>query len=254
MKNKQRRLLAVIPARSGSKGLARKNIRELAGVPLLAHSILLAGICPEITRTVVSTDSQEIADIALRYGGEVPFLRPAELAEDQSSMWPVLRHALAEAEKEEGKTYDFLLLLDPTSPAREPRDVTCAFQKLEGKPDAAGIVGVSQPDFNPAWHCVVEQGGWMADLMQGASDINRRQDAKPIYRINGSLYIWRSQFVREGSDSWRDAGKYLLYETPEIRSMSIDTEEEFRKAELLVKEGLISLPWLQEFKESACRP
>src|SRR3989304_4564407 len=88
------RLLAVIPARGGSKGLPGKNIRPLAGIPLIAHSILLARLCPEIDRLAVSTDSPEIAAVAKQYGADVPFMRPAELARDDSPSWPVVRHAL----------------------------------------------------------------------------------------------------------------------------------------------------------------
>ena len=94
-----RPILAVIPARSGSKGLPGKNVRTFAGLPLIAHSIRLAKLCPEIARCVVSTDSEEIAEIARAHGGDVPFLRPAELAQDDTPMWPVVQHSLREMEQ-----------------------------------------------------------------------------------------------------------------------------------------------------------
>lgn len=237
-------LLAVIPARGGSKGVPGKNIRPFVGLPLIAHTILFAKLCPEICRCIVSTDSPEIAAVAKEFGADVPFLRPPELAQDDTPMWPVLRHALAHVEQQTGINYSLLLLLDPTSPAREPSDITEAILHLEQSPDADGIVGVSKPDFNPIWHCVVEREGWMADLIEGGSSFNQRQQVPVVYRINGSLYIWRTEFVRTQEISWRQPAKNLIYETPEARSISIDTPQEFQRAELLVQSGLILFPWL----------
>jgi N-acylneuraminate cytidylyltransferase len=237
-------LLAVIPARGGSKGVQDKNIRPFAGLPLIAHSILFAQLCPEIHRCIVSTDSPEIAAVAKEHGADVPFMRPPELAQDDTPMWPVLRHALAQVEQDTGTRYGLLLLLDPTSPARELFDITGAILRLGQSPDADGIVGVSQPDFNPIWHCVVEREGWMAELIEGGSKFDQRQEVPAVYRINGSLYIWRTEFVRTQERSWRQSGRHLIHETPEARAMSIDTPQEFQRAELLVQSGQISFPWL----------
>ncbi len=240
------RVLAVIPARGGSKGLPGKNIRSFAGLPLIVHSIRFANLCPEVTRCVVSTDSSEIAAIAKRYGADVPFLRPTELATDRTPMWPVLRHALAAVEQAERCSYDLLLLLDPTSPAREPEDIDGALRRLAQQPEADGVIGVSRPEFNPLWHCVVEEDGWMSDLSVTGSRAVRRQDAPVVYRINGSLYIWRTLFVRSRPEEWRQAGRHVLYEIPERRAMSIDTEDEFTRAEMLVNAGFIRFPWLSK--------
>ena len=239
------RLLAVIPARGGSKGLPGKNLRPLAGLPLIGHSILFAQMCPQIDRCIVSTDVQEIADVSRRLGAEVPFLRPQELAQDETPIWPVIRHALAFAEEQEGRPYDLVLLLDPTSPGRDPSDVAGALRRLSACPSADGVIGVSRPDFNPAWNCVVEQEGWMVDLLDGASRYARRQEVPVIYRIHGSVYLWRSAFVRRQEGSWRHGGRYLTYETPERRSMSIDTADEFARAEVLITHGFLAFPWLQ---------
>lgn len=240
------KLLAVIPARGGSKGLPGKNIRPFAGLPLIAHSVLFAKLCPEITRCVVSTDSPEIAEVARRFGADVPFLRPAELARDESSVWPALRHALAEVERGEGAAYDALLLLDPTSPAREPADVAGAVRRLQASPEAQGVIGVSQPEFTPVSHCVIERGGWMAPLVEGGDRYERRQEEPTVYRINGSLYVWWAAFVRRHEGSWRAERRYLIHEIPESRAMSIDTAEQFERAEWLVTSGRIPLPWLAE--------
>ncbi len=240
------RVLAVIPARGGSKGLPGKNIRPLAGLPLIVHSIRLARLCPEITRTVVSTDSDEIARVAREAGADVPFMRPTELAQDDTPMWPVLRHVLESIEKADGRTYDYLLLLDPTSPGRLPKDIAGALAKLEAKPQADGIVGVSQPDFNPIWHCVIEKEGFMEGLIPDGGAYTRRQDVPSVYRINASLYIWRGRFVHTCTEyGWREAGRYLLYEVPESRSIHIDDIHEFTRADVLIRERIIKLPWLE---------
>jgi len=246
------RLLAVIPARGGSKGLPGKNVRPFLGRPLIAWSIEYARQCPEITRAIVSTDSEEIAGVAKHWGGDVPFLRPPRLAADHTPLWDVLRHALSSCEGEEGRAYDEVLLLDPTSPAREPSDVAQAAVKLRARPEAHGIVGVSRPDFNPVWHSVVEREGWMQDLVEASERITRRQDAPVVYRINGALYLWRASFVRTHSE-WRGAGKHLLHELPERRAMSIDTLEEFERAELLMRHGFISLSWLSTTEAGCAR-
>src|SRR6266540_2157187 len=194
-KRTKKRMLAIVPARGGSKGLPGKNIRPLAGLPLIAHSILFAARCPEIDRCIVSTDSREIARVARSFGGDVPFMRPASLAADDTPMWGVIRHALQRVEKAEQRTYDCVLLLDPTSPARESSDVAGVLRRLEESPDADGVIGVSRPDFNPIWHCVVERDGWMSDLIEGGGVSDRRQDVGVVYRINGSIYLWRAGFV-----------------------------------------------------------
>ena len=241
-----RGVLAVIPARGGSKGLPGKNLRPFAGLPLIAHSILFAKLCPELDRCLVTTDAREIAEVAEQHGADVPFLRPAELAQDDTPVWPVVRHALAEAERQGDGPYEFLALLDPTSPAREPSDLSGALRRLRERPEADGILAVSRPDFNPIWHCVRERGGWMADLIEAGAGYERRQEVPTVYRINGALYVWRTGFVRREAWSWRRGGRHLLYEIPESRAMSIDTVAQFERAELLVKRGLITFPWLNE--------
>lgn len=238
------RLLAVIPARGGSQGLPGKNLRPLMGLPLIAHSIRLARLCPEIARCVVSTDSEEIAAAARAHGGDVPFLRPAALARADTPMWPVLKHALAEVERAEGRAYDLLMLLDPTSPTRLPEDVRAAVARLTAS-DADGIVSVSRPEFNPLWHTVVEEGGLMKDWLPDAARVTRRQDAPTIYRINGLLYVWRAEFVRRAAQ-WRGAGRHLMLEVPDERAVSIDDLAQFRRAEALARGGILPMPWLEE--------
>lgn len=244
MKNNNK-MLAVIPARGGSKGLPGKNIRPFAGLPLIVHTIQMARMCARISRVIVSTDDEKIAKVAREHGGDVPFLRPKELAQDETPMWPVLRHALQTIEEEKNERYDYFLLLDPTSPGRIPEDIEGALASLQKNPKADGIVGVSQPEFNPIWHCVVEENGWMANLIDGGFKYPRRQDVPPVYRINASLYLWKAEFVRRCQNDCYKEGRHLIYEVPESRSIHIDEIHEFKRAELLVREGLIKFPWLK---------
>ena len=237
-------LLCVIPARGGSKGLPGKNIRPLGGLPLIAHSIRCARLCSDISRVILSTDSEQIAAVGREYGAEVPFMRPAELASDSAPMLGVLQHALREAERLDGLRYGSLLLLDPTSPGRLPSDVAAALQALEGDSRADGVVAVSQPDFNPRWHCVVDEGGFMAPLIKGAERYTRRQDVPPVYRINAALYLFRRDFLLSELASWMD-GRHLLYEIPEARAIHIDDLAEFERADLMIRAGLLKLPWLE---------
>jgi CMP-N-acetylneuraminic acid synthetase len=234
--------LAVVPARGGSKGLPGKNVRPLAGLPLLVHSLRLAELCPEITRTVVSTDSDEIARVARDAGGEVPFARPAELAQDETPMLPVLRHALEELDPD-GTRYELLLLLDPTSPGRLPEDVARAHELLRADAGADGVVAVSEPPFNPLWTAVVERDGYLEQLVPDARAVGRRQDAPRVLRINAALYLFRTEFLRRERETWLN-GRHLPLEIPELRAFHIDSEQDFRLCELVLREGLVKLPWL----------
>lgn len=236
-------VLAVIPARGGSKGLPGKNIRPLAAIPLIGHSIRCAKMTPEIDRIIVSTDSEEIAAVARGEGAEVPFTRPAELAGDTTAMWPVMRHALEHMEAIDGAPYGSLLLLDPTSPGRRPGDIRKALQLLEADPSCDGVIGVSEPEFNPYWHCVIDDNGYMRDLISGAERFSRRQDVPKVYRINATLYLWRRDFVIS-ADNWR-TGRLKMLEVPESRAFHIDEIEQFELTEVRLERKMVELPWLK---------
>jgi N-acylneuraminate cytidylyltransferase len=237
-----RPLLAVVPARGGSKGLPGKNVRSLHGLPLIAHSIGCARLSPEIDRLVVSTDSEEIAAVARAHGADVPFLRPAELASDTAAMWPVIKHALRATEEIDGVEYASVLLLDPTSPGRLPLDIANAVRQLESDPAAVGVIGVSEPDFNPLWYCVVNEGGYMSDLVPGANRYARRQDVPPVYKINGTLYLWRREHVLT-ADDWR-TGRLLMEVIPQERAINIDVAAQFEQVSASLDAGTLDFPWL----------
>lgn len=240
----QHGLLAVIPARGGSKGLPGKNIRPLAGIPLIGHSILMARMCECVNQLVVTTDAPAIADAARRLDAAV-IDRPPSLAQDDTAMWPVVRHALQAAEQQNSRRFEYVLLLDPTSPGRLPQDIAEALRRLDERPDADGVIGVSRPEFNPIWHCVVAREGWMSDLFPDGGVYARRQDVPTVFRINASLYIWRAAFVRREPEAWRGRGRHLMHEIPESRAIHIDDVDEFERADALIRAGLIRLPWLE---------
>jgi N-acylneuraminate cytidylyltransferase len=224
--------------------LPGKNVRPFAGLPLIAHSIRMAELCPDIDRCVISTDSEQIADIAREYGGDVPFLRPSDLAQDDTPMWPVLQHALQEIERGVTDQFGSVLLLDPTSPGRMPEDVVQALRVLESDPQAAGVVAVSEPPFNPRWVCVEEVGGYLKQLFPQTRSYVRRQDVPPAYRINALLYLWRRDYVmRENAPRFYEVPHRLLV-VPDDRAIHIDEPRDFALAELLVREGVLKLPWL----------
>jgi CMP-N,N'-diacetyllegionaminic acid synthase len=238
-------VLAVIPCRGGSKGLPGKNTRPLAGLPLLAHSIRLSKLCPEIAKCVVSTDSEEIASIAREHEGEVPFLRPASIAADDTPMWPVLQHALAEMDFRDHRRYESVLLLSPTSPGRLPEDVSNAMQLLEEDRHAVGVVAASKPSFNPRWVCIdIAADGYMRHSFPDGKTYIRRQDVPDVYRINGCLYVWRRDHVATSEGPRYFDRPHRMLEIPEIRAIDIDNLQDLRLAELMLHEGLIRFPWL----------
>jgi CMP-N,N'-diacetyllegionaminic acid synthase len=240
----RRRRLGVIPARGGSKGLPGKNVRPLAGLPLIAHSILFSSMCPEIDRTVISTDSEEIARVARKHGGEVPFMRPAELALDDTPGLAVVQHAIREVEKQEGRGYDEVVLLQPTNPARLPEDLTRSLALLDRDPDAVGVIAVSEPHFNPRWVCVEERDGRMARAFPNLPTYATRQQVPKMYRINGVLYLWRRDYILEATDVLSDAEHHRMLIVPEERAVDIDQLHDLQMAELLIREGMLRLPWL----------
>jgi N-acylneuraminate cytidylyltransferase len=234
----------VIPARGGSKGLPGKAVKLFVGLPLIAHSIKLAEMSPLIDECIISTDSNEIADVARAHGGNVPFMRPPELALDDSPMWPTLRHALLKMEEIENRRFQSLLLLDPTSPGRTPEDIAAAIALLDADPQANGVVAVSEPHFNPRWVCVEERDGYMTPSFDSKA-YTRRQDVPVTYRINALLYLWRRDFlINHVVAPAMEQARYRMLILPEDRAIHIDELRDFKAAEYAVRSGDVRLPWI----------
>ncbi len=237
------RILAVIPARGGSRGLPGKNLKELGGVPLVGHSIAAARAVAHVRRTIVSTDDEQVAAVSRSLGAEVPFLRPAELATDTAPTGPVIAHALAAAEAQGDAPYDAVLLLEPTSPVRDPARIAEAVALLSAHPAADGVVSVSVPGFDPMSTGVeVDRGGAIRRAFPEAAGQTRRQDSpRTFLKLNGNFYLWRAEFVRRLERSWLDEGSFLALEIPETQAFSIDTPYDFDLVEAVVRAGLVNL-------------
>ncbi|MEM9693216.1 MAG: acylneuraminate cytidylyltransferase family protein, partial [Myxococcota bacterium] len=191
-------VLAIIPARGGSKGIPRKNLVDLDGLPLLAHSIRHAQASRRITRVVVSTDDEEIAAVARAYGAEVPFLRPGHLAEDHVLDHPVFAHALARLQSEEGYSPDVVVHLRPTSPYREPAWIDDAVDLLRSHPEAHSVRSVSPPEQHPYRVFRKADDGYLDPLMKGEHPepyLLRRQDLPPMFYYNCVIDVTRPDTI-----------------------------------------------------------
>jgi CMP-N,N'-diacetyllegionaminic acid synthase len=190
------RVLAIIPARGGSKGLPGKNIRPICGKPLIGWTVEKALKSRYIDRVMVSTDSQEIADAARKHGVEVPILRPAELATDTASSYDVIRHAVAYQESV-GEAFDYIVLLEPTSPLREDDDIDRMLERLDARAaEFDSIVSVGEVSHHPSIMKRVE-GDRMEPFYSGLGQTTRRQDNEPAYFPFGVAYIAKTATLLE---------------------------------------------------------
>lgn len=217
-----KRVLALVPARSGSKGLPDKNIRPLGGKPLLAWPIAAALAAQYVDRVIVSTDSAHYADLARAAGADVPFLRPAALASDTAPSIDFILHALdtlAAADQH----YDYLLLLEPTSPLTEASDIDRALSALAAQAASAdAIVGVSAlVSTHPAFAVRVEDSGRIAPYAASSfGQLLRRQDTEPLYSLDGSLYLSTVSALRSERSFCHK--RTLPYITPRHKSFEVD--------------------------------
>jgi CMP-N,N'-diacetyllegionaminic acid synthase len=230
-------VLAIVPARGGSKGLPGKNILPLAGHPLIAYSIKAALDSPGITRVIVSTDSQEIADVARHYGAEVPFLRPAEYAQDHSLDHDVFVHALNWLQQHENYQPDLVVQLRPTSPIRYVQDIETCIARMETYPEADSIRIVTTAQHTPfkMWRVFTEERP-MTPLMtlDGLADpYNQpRQSLPTIYWQVGTLDVIRPAVILEqGNMSGQAIFPYRI--EPE-QAIDIDDMYSFQRAEAYI--------------------
>lgn len=184
--------LAVIPARGGSKRLPRKNVLDLGGKPLIAWTINAARDCPYIDEIMVTTDDAEIADVARLHGANVPFLRPATLSNDSASSFDAIKHAIDFYKHELGKEFDFTVLLQPTSPLRGVRDISNAIELFEQK-NADAIISVCETDHSPLWMNTLPDDLSMNRFIRNEVKNIRSQDLKKYYRLNGAIYICKTE-------------------------------------------------------------
>lgn len=226
------RILALIPARGGSKRLPRKNVLSLGGKPLIAWSIDIAKDIPEICDILVSTDDAEIAEISKQAGALAPWLRPAELATDTATSVDVALHALDWYEKEKGAV-DGVLLLQPTSPFRSKASMIKGVE-LFTQSSYKAVVAVSPTHHHPEWMLTVDSCGLLHKLISGNGINTRSQDLSTPYVINGSFYLSSPESIRNEKSFLPKKTIGLLVES-RVESLDIDTPFDFELAEILLK-------------------
>jgi CMP-N,N'-diacetyllegionaminic acid synthase len=224
-------VIALITARGGSKSIPRKNIKMLAGKPLIAWTIEAALQSRKVDRVLISTDDDEIAKVAQSLGVEVPFLRPSELAQDDSSHIAVVLHALEMLREGICFEEDSLLLLQPTSPCRTSDDIDNAVA-LGERVSADAVIGVTAVENHPYLTKRIREDGTLEDFMTSDIPYLRRQDLPPAYGINGALYLNRCRsLLAEKTFTPRRTHPYIML--PE-HSLDVDTEWDFHLAELVL--------------------
>lgn len=227
------RLLAVIPARGGSKGLPGKNIRFLCGKPLICYAVDTARSILEDVDICISTDSSDIKQVVEEYGLNVPFLRPAALATDTATTNDVLLHAL-DFYEQKGQRYNAVLLLQPTSPLRSDRQVKEAVDIFQDGVDM--VMGVKE-SHAAAVMCHESDEGWLEVTLSHKA--TRRQDVKTYYEVNGAVYVISVKALKEkGLPNFTKRIKYVM---PAENSIDIDTLLDFEMAEFLLSKGFVKL-------------
>jgi CMP-N-acetylneuraminic acid synthetase len=222
-------VLAVIPARGGSKGVPRKNITLVGGRPLIAWTIDAARDARHVDRVIVSTDDAEIADVARGCRAEVPVLRPADLARDDTPGIAPALHMVKWLDRNEGYRADMVVLLQPTSPLRTADDIDAAMDLMQAGA-ASAVVGVTPVTMHPAWMKRVNTGNVLVDVPGLTQPETLRQDLDPLYIVNGAIYACaRDVLVTRGSFY---AERTLAYVMPAERSLDIDSAWDLRVADL----------------------
>lgn len=227
------KVLGVIPARGGSKSIPRKNIIPLFGKPLLAYTIEAALASKLLTRFVVSTDDAEISSVAHKYGADVPFLRPAEIASDDALSLPVIQHATRKVEKLDDTVFDVVVMLQPSTPLRTSEDIDTGISMLiESNSDS--VISVVEVDSNHPFRMkrVLDDGRLINYIDQGFEDMRPRQQLPPVFIRSGALYITqRDVLMEQNSFVGQDCRAYIM---PKERAVNIDSEFDLQLAEFLL--------------------
>ena len=226
-------ILAVVPARSGSKGVPKKNIRSLLGEPLIAHTIKSALQSKCFIDVLVTTDSREIQDIALQYGAISPFLRPEELSHDTALATDTIRHAVLEYENIIGKRVDLVMMLQPTTPTRKSVHISEAIDKFVGS-DADSCMSVVQIDNAHPLKMKRIVGEHLVDFIETGLENPPRQLLPPVHIVNGAIYLVRRNVLVD-LKSFKGQ-KCIPYCMSAVDSVNIDSEIDFKFAEFVMQE------------------
>lgn len=221
-------MLAIIPARGGSKGLLRKNLKLLNGKPLIAYTIDAALRSNYVTRVIVSTDSDEIAQISIDYGAECPFMRPTELATDSSLAIDVYLFTLSELEKREKTKLNDVVILQATSPLRTSQNIDEAIELFKSK-RADSVVSFTQEQHPVSWHKHIEFDGKITGISQ--EKLANRQEERPTFYPNGAIYVFKSELLEKRTYYSENSYAYIM---DRKQSVDIDVQEDFDYAEFLM--------------------
>lgn len=228
------KVLGVVTARAGSKGLPGKNLRPLGSKPLLAYTIEAARQSGVLDRVILSTEDQQIADVGREYGCDVPFIRPRDLAQDDTPHLPVIQHAVKWMAERAGYRPDAVMILQPTSPLRQPEDIRAAVDLLAGS-NADSVLSVSEvpAHAHPMRVLRIDDTGAAVLFVTGAPvrhRINRRQDLPAAWVMNGAIYLCRSHVLTAREPSLY-GDRVLVYRMPADRGLSIDDVQDWGAAE-----------------------
>jgi len=226
------KILSIIPARGGSKGLPRKNIIDLNGKPLIAWTIEASLKSKYITDTYVSSDDDEILEISQRYGAYI-IKRPKKLATDTSSSESVVKHVIKELKKQ-NKEYDYIILLQPTSPLRNAKDIDKAFKILFEK-KATALISVKEYDNKILKAFIDNKYGFIEGIKNNTYPFTRRQDLPKVYMSNGAIYIIKTEEFMKNKSFWTD--RAIKFVMDENKSIDVDTKEDLEKIKGLLNEA-----------------
>lgn len=221
-------MIAIIPARGGSKGLPGKNIKLLNGKPLIAYTIEAAKQSKSITRIIVSTDDQNIADVALEYGAEIPFLRPIHLATDDALAIDVLKYTIERLDEEQNAIEEFIVL-QPTSPLRTALNIDDAIGMFKEK-KADSVISYCKEHHPIRWHKYITEEGKFENIFE--ETLQNRQLEKPTYFPNGAIYIYKTKIINAGKYYTENSFAYIMERE---NSIDIDDIQDFEYAEFLLK-------------------
>ncbi|MGX8236979.1 acylneuraminate cytidylyltransferase family protein [Exiguobacterium undae] len=228
-----KKILAIIPGRGGSKGVPGKNIRLFAGKPLIAWTIEEAKKSKYIDRLILSSEDSKIIDVAKFYGCDVPFIRPKELSDDKTAGIEPVIHAIHQI-----PDYDYVVLLQITSPFRNVDDIdSCIEQMVENK--SSSCVSVTEPEKSPYWMYTLNNMSELNPVIKYPFSINRRQELPIVYALNGAVYAAEKNWLLDKKNFLGD--ETTAYIMPQDRSYDIDTEQDFRICEFLMKEIISSI-------------
>ncbi|MFK8066926.1 MAG: acylneuraminate cytidylyltransferase family protein [Gammaproteobacteria bacterium] len=225
---KGKTVLAIIPARGGSKGIPKKNILPIGGKPLIVWTIEEANKSKYLDRIILSSDCNEIIDIAKNNGCEVPFVRPASLSSDTANSIDVVEHAISSLEQK----YDYIVLLQPTSIFRISEDIDAALEACDQK-GTSSCISVTECEKPPEWIYFIEDKKLLPLVKKNEQLCNRRQDAQTTYHLNGAVYVVETdQFKKQRSFLNEDSHPYIM---PKERSLDIDSFDDVLLAEAYLK-------------------